>query len=94
MPYQRLPSPVEHEWMKDADGSISIQWTQGDIVPQQLVDLLSDSTSTHATRTPESCNNDCSVEEVDKTFDEVEEDCEVDNIIGIVFASEEDDCGD
>ena len=42
---------------------------------------------------PESCcNNDCSVEEVDEAFNEVEEDCAVDDIIDIVFASEEDDC--
>ena len=63
--------------MENADGSIFIQWTQGDVLPQQLVYLLSDSTSTHATRTSESCcNNDCLVEEVDEEFNEVGEDCE------------------
>ena len=94
MPYQRLLSPVGPGWMENANGSISIQWTQGDVLPQQLIDLLSDSTSTHATCTSKSCcNNDCSVEEeVDEEFNEFEEDCEVDNIIDIVFASEEDDC--
>ena len=84
--------------MENADESISIRWTQGDVLPQQLVDFLSDSTSTHATRTSESCcNNDCSVEEeVDEEFNEVREDCEVDTIIHrhCLFASEEDDCDD
>ena len=81
--------------MKNADGSISIQWTQGDVLPHQLVVLFSDSTSTDATHTSERCNNDCSVEEdVDESFNKVEEDCEVDNIIDIVFACEEDDCDD
>ena len=94
MPCQRLPSPVGPGSMENADGSISIQWLQGDVLPQQLVELLSDSTPTHATRTSESCNNDCSVEEVHEAFNEVEEDYEVDNIIDIVFASEEDDCDD
>jgi len=72
-----IPSPVGAGWQLDADDNIAVQWIEGDVMPQQLVDIL------ECTQ-PDS--EDISTEEILEQFgDEVEEDDEVDNILGIFF---------
>ena len=72
-----IPSPVGAGWQLDADDNIAVQWIEGDVMPQQLVDIL------ECTQ-PDS--EDISTEEILEQFgDEVEEDDEVDNILDIIF---------
>ena len=83
-PYVEVPSPVGCGWRLDG-GELSIDWTYGDIMPQQLLDVL---------RTPD--DNDAA-EEDELNYDyevfenEVEEDCEVDNILDVIFDDDQDD---
>jgi len=72
--YQRLPSPIGHGWMQADDKHITVQWTKGDLLPQQLVDVL----STCPSRATEQ-------------YEEVEEDCEVDNILDMMFEDDDED---
>ena len=37
-----IPSPFGHGWTKDEHGSLEYQWTEGDILPQELADIVSD----------------------------------------------------
>jgi hypothetical protein len=39
-PFPNIPSPIGLGWQL-SEGAIAIQWTEGDILPQQLVDILS-----------------------------------------------------
>jgi len=74
--YPTLPSPDGHGWVKDADGNLHIDWIEGDMIPQTLVDIL----------------EDADVEDEQAvSFEATEEDDEVDNIIDIVFSADEDD---
>jgi len=57
--------------------SVIVQWTDGDILPQELVDILA---STGAKR-----------DESETTEEEIEEDYEVDNVVDVVFEDDEDD---
>jgi len=70
-----IPTPFESGWMAGTDGSITNQWTSGDILPQNIVDIMysASSTATH------------------EVLEEVEENCEIDNMIDEIF---EDECDD
>ena len=83
--YQKLPSPIEHGWMKAEDGTLTIEWTRGNVLPQELVDVLSSTSSSTSVSVVE--END---EEFEDSFEEVE-DCEVENIIDILFGSDDED---
>ena len=80
--YMQLPTPVGNGWLEASDGGIAIQWTQGDLLPQQLIDVLTDEAA--------SCANSYSNEDC-CSFQEVEEDYELDNIIDVVFEDDDDD---
>jgi len=70
--------------MADTDGSVMIQWHKGDIMPQQLIDVLEASSSSASSS---SCETDNTPDDEEC---EVEEDCEVDNMLDIVFEEDED----
>jgi len=75
--YVTLPSPVGLGWMLDDSRKLVIEWTHGDLMPQNLVDILS---------------TDKVIEETDDVevhSEDVEEDYEVDNIIDIIFENDE-----
>ena len=42
--YQEIPSPDGHGWKLDEIGNISFEWTKGEILPNELIDILSNST--------------------------------------------------
>ena len=66
-----------------SDGLVNVQWTQGDILPQQLVDVLS---STYFT--PSSTTSNTTAEMIEDE-EEIEEDYDVDNIMDIIFSDDE-----
>ena len=37
--YVDIPSPIGNGWMTDEGGHLIVQWTDGDIMPQQLIDI-------------------------------------------------------
>jgi hypothetical protein len=43
LPHPDIPSPVGHGWRLDETGNLTYEWTRGDIMPQELVDILSES---------------------------------------------------
>jgi len=73
-----IPSPIGHGWMEGSDCGLAVQWTSGNILPQQLVDII-------ANDAENDLGSSASVEQ------EVEEDCELDNIVDDVFDDEDDD---
>ena len=90
IPYVNLPSPVDNGWKLAESGDLIVDWTSGDIMPQQLVDLL-------VPTEPQSTPNESSSSIADEpnydyeTFEnEIEEDDEVDNIIDVIFDDEDD----
>ena len=84
--YPLMPSADECGWCRDEEGTLQIKWVDGDIMPQQLVDIL-DTTDADLL-----CDNtdDCDDTDKDDTDDGcplyqcVEEDMEVDNILDII----------
>lgn len=36
---QRIPQPDDHGWEAE-DGRLTIKWTDGDLMPQELTDIL------------------------------------------------------
>ena len=94
--FVNIPSPVNNGWKLDEAGDLIVDWTSGDVLPQQLVDLLMPSKA--ATSTTETSAND--QDEADDSGDamyayeifenEIEEDDEVDNIIDVIFDDEDD----
>ena len=87
IPYLQLPSPIGLGWTQVADGTLNIQWTKGDLLPQQLVDILpSDSSSVNSSvESAVFSKSDDDGEEL------IEDECEVDNILDIVFEDDDDD---
>ena len=78
-PYPDITSPIGCGWMLDAEGKLAIDWISGDVMPQQLVDILEANESDLQNTTDED-----DVEEL------VEEDDEIDNILDIIFEDDQD----
>jgi hypothetical protein len=78
-----LPSPIGNGWKYSSDGTLEVEWTDGDILPRQLVDILASNQGVDSQNSAETAYD--SVPE-----DMIEED-ELDNILDIVFEEEEDD---
>jgi len=57
--------------MSGTDGSITIQWTSGDILPQNIVDIIYSTSSTATHEVLEEFAEKC---EIDKRIDEIFED--------------------
>ena len=76
--YPNIPGPNGFGWKLHTDGSIAVEWNDGDIMPQQLIDILPSSDCDTATNT--------------ENFQglEVEEDYKIDNILDVVFDEDED----
>lgn len=85
-----LPSPIGSGWKCDQEGRITIDWIEGNVMPQQLVDILDSSE-------PDNCSvlneqeDEVEVNEVEETEEVVEDECEIDNILDIIFESDEDE---
>ena len=69
--------------MTDDGGNIIVQWTDGDMMPQQLIDILTDNEPKLFTIYVD-INDDEAQEEL------VEKGDEVDNILDIVFEDDQD----
>jgi len=82
-----VPSPIGCGWKCDQEGEITIDWIEGNVMPQQLVDIL-DSDE------PESCRiineQEDVVDEVEEQDEVVEHECEIDNILDIIFEDDQD----
>ena len=64
--YPTVPSPDGYGWVKDTDGSLRIDWIEGDMIPHMLLDILEDTNDEDG--------------QTSTTFEVTEEDDEVDNI--------------
>ena len=42
VPYPDIPSPVGKGWKLDDSGHLQNDWVKGDILPQELIDILPD----------------------------------------------------
>ena len=42
VPYPDIPSPVGKGWKLDDSGNLQIDWVKGDILPQELIDIMPD----------------------------------------------------
>ena len=40
--FPNIPSPENKGWRIDEGGKLRIDWTKGDIVPQELIDIIPD----------------------------------------------------
>jgi hypothetical protein len=67
-----IPSPLVHGWTKNADGLLTVEWIEGDLMPMAITEILADEGS--STEKEEVADEDV-----------IEEDDEIDNIIDIVF---------
>ena len=41
-PYPDIPTPFGHVWKIDENGDLEYGWPEGDILPQELIDILSE----------------------------------------------------
>ena len=80
--YANIPSPVGHGWELDAEGNLVVDWIDGDVMPQKLVDVLASKDTGHATNHSD---------EDEEQSEEVEEEYEVDNILDIIFEDDKDE---
>ena len=80
-----LPSPAGNGWEESCESvhfTLSVKWTDGDVMPQQLVDILA-STETQP-------RNNITEELEDRWHHEmIEVDDEVDNILDVMYDDEE-----
>ena len=52
LPYPDIPTPVGHGWKIDENGDLEYDWTEGDIFPQEMIDILSENANrTSSTKT-------------------------------------------
>ena len=100
--YTDLPMPEGNGWTKNEMGILCVDWTSGDIMPQQLVDILSDNEKDKRDPVPQSDDVEDDDDEEDSTEtepgyhyelfeNEIEERDEIDNIIDVVFEDEDED---
>ena len=80
--YHKIPAAVGFGWMECPDASVTIQWTDGDIIPQQLIDILA------ATSSPSDPTDESTPIEDEEM---IEEDYELDNIVDVVFEDDDED---
>jgi hypothetical protein len=76
-----LPHVTECGWKEDVDGNLTIDWTNGDLMPPQLADILAESESL--------AERETACEENEQEQFEISEEYEVDNIIYVIFDEEE-----
>lgn len=71
--FPELPSPVGHGWIRDDDGHVSYQWTEGNILPPELIDILAEATDIVDESTDEDSDVDQDIEFnslIDAIYDE------------------------
>ena len=79
--YPQLPKATDSGWKLDCSGKLEIEWNAGDIMPQDLIDVIV-SAGTQDEHQPELRVLVCP--------DDIEEDDEVENIIDENFATDDD----
>ena len=84
----KIPSPINNGWKLDESRNFSVDWTSGDILPLQLVDLVSPTEPESSNAEPNECSETNYVYQFFKN--EIEEDDEIDNIIDVIFEDEQD----
>ena len=83
-----VPSPVGCGW-KMEDGCLSVDWIKGDMMPQQLADVLDDNNTTES---GERTTAEMDLEPEYEFFEnEIEEDDEIENMLDIIFEDDQDD---
>jgi hypothetical protein len=78
--YSDIPSPVGCGWKLDSNKNIEIDWIYGDLLPQNVVDILVGEDK------EESAEDDR--EEIG--MQDIEEDCEIDNMVDLLFDEDDD----
>jgi len=92
-----IRSPENAGWKVDGSGKLTINWNNEDIMPQDLVDVLSCDTQQEILSDSGDTQVQCEPQDNDPdavymiSCDDVEEDDEIDNIMHVIFDTEEDD---
>jgi len=76
--YPAVPSPDDCGWFRDEEGRLHIQWIEGDIMPQQLVDILDTEGAELLSDNTEETDDGCTL------YQCVEEDMEIDNVLDMI----------
>jgi len=85
-----IPSPIGFGWNVDYKDNITIEWNTGNIMPQDLIDVLASSISTDDEADDEADLNEGTDDlRIIDCSDNLEEDYEIDNIIDVVFDAED-----
>ena len=77
--HPQMPSAVGSGWKLNDAGNIEIEWNCGDIMPIDLIEVM----------VPADEGEERAEEDVDENLEESEQ-CEIDNIIDIVFDEDDD----
>ena len=85
--YSEMPSPVGHGWVLDESGKLNYDWMKGDIMPQELVDIICE-TELGEEREVSDDNEDSDNE--DGYYDETDN-AEIDNIVDVLFEESDDE---
>ena len=94
VPYLDIPSPTECGWKTDDNGTVAVDWLNGDVMPQKLIDVLANRESHH---TEEISIEDFEVVSTDENEIELFEgssywdEVEIDNILDVIFEEDQDD---
>ena len=90
-----IPPPTGLGWQLDDSGLLSVKWTDGDIMPKDLVDILASSETGETDPDEYSRGNlmgtdapECTLEAY---LEAVEEEDEIDNMLDVIFDDEDED---
>ena len=83
--FSDVQSPIGLGWKLNEDGHIAVDWTKGDIIPPQLIDIMAEATPNDSTE-----NDDSGDDEEMFSGQDVEE-CEIDNIIDVILEDDDDE---
>ena len=71
--------PIGHGWNKDASGNLVIEWNGGNIMPQDLIDVVAGQEDCH--EAADTTVGDTNFVHIVDCSEEAEEDDEIDNIL-------------
>ena len=83
--YTAVPSPDDCGWFRDEEGRLHIKWIEGDIMPQQLADILDTEGVDLLTDNTEETEEGCTL------YQCVEEDMEIDNVLDMICEEDVDE---
>lgn len=74
-----FPSPEGYGWKKNSESALEVEWTDGDVLPRQLVDIL----------VCDQLSNTSVIHEREPVAGDMIEEDELDNILDVIFDEED-----